>query len=172
MLNWLFGKSLESYIGQTKKVRVAGVRFEIKKLNALNYVDGTNSIRQTFDTYKASKEQMGAMLSDKKVIDHLKAVICGCTVHPRIVHARNLLSVETSSAALTTTSFWHVQSMSFSISNNLNADTSSRRIGSDTLQVLPAGLAQFELKATIRFDTTTAYDAMMNGTRFFADFFY
>lgn len=82
------------------------------------------------------------------------------------------LSVETTSAALTTTSFWHVQSMSFSVSNNLNADTSSRRIGSDTLQVLPAGLAQFELKATIRFDTTTAYDAMMNGTRFFADFFF
>ena len=88
MLNWLFGKSLESYIGQTKKIRVAGIRFEIKKVNALNYVDGTNSIRQTFDTYKTSKEQIGAMLSDKKVIDHLKSVICGCTVHPRIVHKK------------------------------------------------------------------------------------
>lgn len=79
-------------------------------------------------------------------------------------------SVETSTAGLTSTSIWHVQSMEFKISNNLNSDTSSRRIGSDVLQVLPAGLAQFELKATIRFDTTTAYDAMMNNTRLAAEF--
>ena len=79
-------------------------------------------------------------------------------------------SVETSTAALTTTSFWNVQSFSFKVQNNLNADTSSRRIGSDTISVLPAGLAKFELTCSIRFDTTTAYDAMMAGTRFAAEF--
>jgi hypothetical protein len=82
------------------------------------------------------------------------------------------LSIETSTAALTSTSFWHVQSVEVKVSNNLNSDSTARRIGSDTLQVLPAGLAQFELKCTIRFDTTTAYDAMMAGTRFAADFFF
>lgn len=81
-------------------------------------------------------------------------------------------SVEASPGSLTSTSFWHVQSMEFKIANNLNSDSSSRRIGSDTLQVLPAGLAQFELKATIRFDTTTAYDAMMSGTRLAAEFYF
>lgn len=81
-------------------------------------------------------------------------------------------SVETATASLTTTSFWNVQSMSFKVKNNLNADTSSRRIGSDTLNVLPAGLAQFELTCTVRFDTTTAYDAMMAGTRLAAEFFF
>ena len=35
---------------------------------------------------------------------------------------------------------------------------------------MPAGMANFELKATIRFDTTTAYDAMMAGTRLAAEF--
>lgn len=79
-------------------------------------------------------------------------------------------SVETTTAGLTTTSFWNVQSFSFKVMNNLNADTSSRRIGSDTLDVLPAGLANFELTCSIRFDTTTAYDAMMAGTRFAAEF--
>lgn len=79
-------------------------------------------------------------------------------------------SVETSTAGLTTTSFWHVQSFEFKVSNNLNSDASARRIGSDTLQVLPAGMASFELKATIRFDTTTALDAMLNGTRLVAEF--
>lgn len=79
-------------------------------------------------------------------------------------------SVETSTGALTTTSFWHVQSFEFKIANNLNSDSGARRIGSDTLQVLPAGMASFELKATIRFDTTTALDAMMAGTRLAAEF--
>lgn len=81
------------------------------------------------------------------------------------------ISIESgATTGLTTTSFWHVQSMEFKISNNLNADSGSRRIGSDTLQVLPAGLANFEFKATIRFDTTTAIDANMAGTRLCGEF--
>lgn len=79
-------------------------------------------------------------------------------------------SVENAPGSLTTTSYWHVQDFEFKITNNLNADTSSRRIGSDVIQVLPAGLAQFALSATIRFDTTTAFDAMMAGTRLAAEF--
>lgn len=81
-------------------------------------------------------------------------------------------SIETSTGALTTTSFWHVQNVEFKISNNLNSDSAARRIGSDTLQVLPAGLAQFELKCSIRFDTSTAFDAMMAGTRLAGEFFF
>jgi len=77
-------------------------------------------------------------------------------------------SVESSAASLTSSVFWHVQSMSFKLSNNLNTD--SRRIGSDLINVLPAGLAQFELSCTMRFDTTTAFTAMMAGTRLYAEF--
>lgn len=79
-------------------------------------------------------------------------------------------SVETTTAGLTSTSFWHVQSFEFKVANNLVSDSAARRIGSDTLQVLPAGMANFELKATIRFDTTTAFDAMIAGTRLAAEF--
>lgn len=77
-------------------------------------------------------------------------------------------SIETTSAGLTSTSFWHVQSMEFKVSNNLNTD--GRRLGSDVIQVLPPGMAQFELSCSIRFDTSTAYDAMMAGTRLFGEF--
>lgn len=79
-------------------------------------------------------------------------------------------SIETSTGALASNSFWHVQSFDFKISNNLAADKSSRRIGSDVIGVLPAGLAQFELSCTVRFDTSTAYDAMINGTRLAGEF--
>jgi hypothetical protein len=74
------------------------------------------------------------------------------------------ISVETSFAALTTTSFWHVQSVNLGWSNSLKSDAASRRIGSDTLDILPPGIASFTFNATIRFDTSTAYDAMLAAT--------
>jgi len=78
-------------------------------------------------------------------------------------------SVEATFASLTSTSFWHVTSFEFKISNSLKADE-SRRIGSDILTDLPPGMATFELSATIRFDTTTAYDAMIAETVLAAEF--
>lgn len=74
------------------------------------------------------------------------------------------VSVETDLASITTTSFWHVQSVEFGIANNLKSDAASRRIGSDTLDILPVGVASFTLNMTMRFDTTTAYDYMLNNT--------
>lgn len=75
------------------------------------------------------------------------------------------VSIESTFAALTSTSFWHVQTVEFGISNNLKGDTESRRIGSDTLDVLPMGMANFTLNFTMRFDTLTAYEAMLNETK-------
>lgn len=81
------------------------------------------------------------------------------------------LSIEAGGSALwTTTSYWNVQAFEFKLSNNLMGDKSSRRIGSDTLQVLPAGLAQFSFKATVRYDTLTSYQAMRAGTRMSGQF--
>lgn len=87
MLNWFFGKSLTDHLFETKKVRVNGIRFEIKKLNALNYVDGTNTIKQTFEVYK-TKGDMQAVVSDKKVVEYFSEVLCGCVVHPKINHKK------------------------------------------------------------------------------------
>jgi hypothetical protein len=81
-------------------------------------------------------------------------------------------SVESTLSSLTSSSSWSVQSVEFKISNNLNGDSGSRAIGSDTIQVLPAGMANFELKATVRFDTTTAYSAMLAGSQFAAEFMF
>lgn len=79
-------------------------------------------------------------------------------------------SAETTFAALTSTSFWHAQAISFELTNNLKSDNESRRIGSDTLDVLPVGVANFTLSVTMRFDTTTAYAAMLNDTSYAAEF--
>jgi hypothetical protein len=73
-------------------------------------------------------------------------------------------SVEGSFASLTSTSFWHVQSVEFKLNNNLKNGNESRRIGSDVLQVLPPGMQTYELSVNMRFDTLTAYNAMIAGT--------
>lgn len=72
-------------------------------------------------------------------------------------------------ASITTATIWHVQSVEFGISNNLKSDSASRRIGTDTLDVLPLGVANVNFSVQMRFNTTTAYDAMMAGTEFAAE---
>lgn len=75
------------------------------------------------------------------------------------------VSVEGTLASLTSSSFWHVQSAEWGWNNNLKNDTGSGRIGSDVLTVLPPGMATFNLKCKLRFDTTTAFDAMIASTK-------
>jgi len=74
------------------------------------------------------------------------------------------LSVETSFASLTSTAFWHIESAEWGWSNDIKSDVASGRIGSAVLAVLPLGIASFNLKCKIRFNTTTAYDAMIAAT--------
>lgn len=74
------------------------------------------------------------------------------------------LSVESNFASLTTSSFWHIDSVEFGWNNNIKGDAASGRIGSATRTVLPLGTVAFNLKAKLRFNTTTAYDAMRAAT--------
>jgi hypothetical protein len=78
------------------------------------------------------------------------------------------LSIESSFASLTSSSFWHVQSFQFKLMNNLKTGNEARRIGSSTLAVLPAGIQNYDLTCNVRFNTTTAFDAMVAGTTEYA----
>ena len=75
------------------------------------------------------------------------------------------LSVESTFASLTASAFWYVQSFEWGINNNLKADSDSRRIGTNVLDVLPPGIAAFTFTFSMRFDTLTAYNAMLNETQ-------
>lgn len=86
---------------------------------------------------------------------------------PYLTFVNGRFSIENTFGSLTSSAFWHVQSVNISINNNLQSDASSRRLGSDTLVVLPPGLAQIEMKCKMRFDTTTAWTAMINATQLY-----
>jgi hypothetical protein len=82
-----------------------------------------------------------------------------------LVFTNMRFSVENTFASLTAASFWHVQSIELGVNNSLKSDSSSRRIGSDVLQVLPPGVVAYTLNISMRFDTLTAYAAMMSETQ-------
>ncbi|RJP50521.1 MAG: hypothetical protein C4586_05920 [Anaerolineaceae bacterium] len=74
------------------------------------------------------------------------------------------VSIENSLASLTSSSFWHVQSVELGLSNSLKNDEVAGRIGSEVLDVLPPGMVAFTFNMTMRYDTQTAFDAMKAGT--------
>lgn len=92
------------------------------------------------------------------------------TTAPVLSFADGRLSIETNFSSLTSTSVWHVQSVEFSMNNNLNSDNDARRIGTDVLTVLPPGVSEMELKCTVRFNTLTAWNGMINGTQYSGQF--
>lgn len=83
-----------------------------------------------------------------------------------LIFSAGRLSVETNFASLTASSYWHVSEVEFGWKNNLKADKDSRRIGSDVLGVLPPGMCDYTLKVKMRYDTSTAFDAMVAQTQF------
>lgn len=102
--------------------------------------------------------------------DSTTTVIDGSGFFPNIVQTPlnftdMRLSVEGTFASLTSSAFWHVQSFEFGVNNNLKSDNDSRSLGSEVLTVLPPGPAQFTFNFSMRFDTLTAYQAMLNTTR-------
>lgn len=84
MLKWIFGRKLESALEETRTVRISGVRFKIKKVSALDYMDGAKVLRQMYDTYKVTNDQSKIEINDKKVKEHFSHVLVAGVKEPRL----------------------------------------------------------------------------------------
>ena len=92
MFNWLLNflsKDLTQTLNETRNVRVNGIRFKIKKIDPLNFLDGSNVMLQTFDTYKAGKEQ-NREISEKKIRDHVAQVLVAGVAEPKLSHKEGI----------------------------------------------------------------------------------
>jgi len=114
---------------------------------------------------EALKMNVGAIVVDSTQTSNDVASVLSTADYQPLSFVNGRISIETSAAAITTTSYWHVQSMELGLANSLKGDAESGRIGSDVLDVLPAGIASFSLNVTMRFNTLTAYNAMINETQ-------
>lgn len=83
MLNF-FGKSLTDELYATKKIKVAGVRFTIKKVNLLNYLDGSEVLTQQFAEHKTANAAVAPM-SAAKIKKHYSEILVAGVVEPKLV---------------------------------------------------------------------------------------
>lgn len=83
MFNWLRSRKLEDVLNETRKVRVHGILFTIRKVNIMNYLDGSKVLQQVYDTYQSSKEAIPPA-SEKKIKEHFSHVLVAGVVDPKL----------------------------------------------------------------------------------------
>ena len=127
-----------------------------------------NEFNLTAELDEALKATFSMICQDATAVANDVSAGISAFTHDVLSFQNGRLSVESGAGSISSSIFWHIQSMSFKVSNNLNSDT--RRIGSPLIASLPPGLAQFELTCSMRFDTTTAFADMMAGNRLAAEF--
>ncbi len=84
MFDWLFGKSLDSYVNETKKVKVNGIKFTIRKVDVSDHLAGFKVMLQTYDLYKAGKTDAKSTISDKALKEVFSEVLVAGVVHPKL----------------------------------------------------------------------------------------
>ena len=79
-------KDISEVALQRKKIVVHGVPFEIKKIDVLNYLDGSKVMLQSYDTYKtgAPVDKAALEASHKKLKEHYRDVILSGVVSPKL----------------------------------------------------------------------------------------
>ena len=96
MLKWLseflFGKSLFMALNESRKVRVQGVRFLIKKVDVLAYLNGSSVLVERYSEYKTKAPQPPKELTGKQEEEarqHMAEVLVAGVVSPRLVHKQD-----------------------------------------------------------------------------------
>ena len=85
-----FAKSLKTELYKTKKIVVNGVYFEIKKINLMDYLNGSKVLLQKFDTHKtAGVKNYPANMSEDNAKKHMIDVLVAGVVDPKLCHKEN-----------------------------------------------------------------------------------
>lgn len=89
MLSWFFKRSLTDTLHKTKCVRIKGIRFHIKKIDATTYLTGAQVMLQSYDTKNVDPNKI--VNQDKitpninKMKSHYADVFLASVVSPRLV---------------------------------------------------------------------------------------
>lgn len=81
---FLFGRSLDSVLNETKKVKIKGIRFTLRKVNLLDHLNGSKVMMQIYDTYKVSNAPPVSEAHDKKIKEHFSHVLVSGVVSPKL----------------------------------------------------------------------------------------
>jgi hypothetical protein len=84
MFGWLFGRHLKDVVLSQRRVRVKGIWFKIRKINPLDYLDGSKAAIQTFELYSSGKGNQIDEVNMKKVKEHYADVLLAGVVTPKM----------------------------------------------------------------------------------------
>ena len=89
MFNWLRKeRSISDVVFETKKIVVWGVPFTIRRMSAMNHLDGSKVMTKSYDVYKSSDVVTGgqtpANTQMSKIKDHFIDVIMAGVVSPKL----------------------------------------------------------------------------------------
>jgi len=77
-------KSLEDVLDPTKRLVIDGVMFTIKKINMIDYLNGSKVLLQFYDTYKLKRDKSKAVENINKVKEHYKDIIMAGVLSPKL----------------------------------------------------------------------------------------
>ena len=89
---WRRKKDFVDLINPVKVVKIHGIKFSIRKINVLDYLEGAKVMAETFSTYKG-KDAASFDTNDFAAINKLKKyvgdiILAGC-VHPKFSRDEN-----------------------------------------------------------------------------------
>jgi hypothetical protein len=82
MFGFIFGKNLKDVLNKTRNVRVHGVFFTIRKINILDYLDGSKAVQKQFDIYQTGNQI--SEVGEKKIREHMSHVLVAGVVSPKL----------------------------------------------------------------------------------------
>jgi hypothetical protein len=91
LFDFLVTRKLSYVLTQTHKVKIHGVKFELRKLNPLDYMNGSKALTQTFDTYKTVDPDKVSepLVNISKIKSHYVDVFMGSVVSPKITRDKD-----------------------------------------------------------------------------------
>lgn len=83
MIGWFRKKNLESHLRGTKKIKIHGLPFEIKKVDMLDYLNGSKVMTQIYDVYRQGPEKV-TQSNMNAIKDHYRDIFMAGVVKPAL----------------------------------------------------------------------------------------
>ncbi len=90
MFDFWRARKLEDVINATLKIKVCGIIFRIKKMDAINFMDGSSAVMQIFQSYEDKRENKKVKSEEEKsrelerVRKHYTDVFLAAVVEPKL----------------------------------------------------------------------------------------
>ena len=86
LFNYFSGGDLRSSLGKTKRAKINGVVFRIKKIDVLDFLDGSNVLARSYQTYEEKKKPAKSMNEStaKAAKKHYRDVLLSGVVSPKL----------------------------------------------------------------------------------------